>query len=81
MLADTAEDHYVASVYWSITTMTTVGYGDITPASTHERLYACLAMLLGATLFGYVIGNVAAMSMSADPAKLRRQDMRLEAGQ
>ena len=36
-----------ASVYWAITTMTTVGYGDVTPKTDLGRLIASLMMLLG----------------------------------
>lgn len=35
------------SVYWAITTMTTVGFGDITPHTDLGRLIASLMMLLG----------------------------------
>ena len=35
------------SVYWAITTMTTVGFGDITPKTDLGRLLASLMMLLG----------------------------------
>jgi len=35
------------SVYWAITTMTTVGFGDITPKTDFGRLIASLMMLLG----------------------------------
>lgn len=31
---------YVASLYWVSTTITTVGYGDLSPRSTAERIYA-----------------------------------------
>ena len=31
---------YVAALYWTFTTITTVGYGDLTPTSTGERIYA-----------------------------------------
>ena len=35
------------SVYWAITTLTTVGFGDITPKTDLGRLIASLMMLLG----------------------------------
>ncbi|MEO7151924.1 MAG: ion transporter [Burkholderiaceae bacterium] len=35
------------SVYWAITTMTTVGFGDITPRTDLGRMLASLMMLLG----------------------------------
>lgn len=35
------------SIYWAVTTMTTVGYGDISPATALGRLIATLMMLIG----------------------------------
>jgi len=35
------------SIYWAITTMTTVGFGDITPKTDLGRLIASVMMLLG----------------------------------
>jgi len=52
---------YVRSLYWTITTMTTVGYGDITPGRTSEYLLAGVVMLLGASLYAFIIGGVASL--------------------
>eukprot|EP00736_Rhodelphis_marinus_P013098 Rmarinus@m.20171 len=49
---------YITSFYWAITSMTTVGYGDIIASTTNEKLYAVGAMILGGYLFGLVIGNI-----------------------
>jgi voltage-gated potassium channel len=35
------------AIYWAVTTMTTVGYGDISPATTLGRFIATVMMLLG----------------------------------
>ena len=35
------------SVYWAITTMTTVGFGDVTPQTDVGRFIASIMMLLG----------------------------------
>lgn len=52
-------EKYIAAIYWSILTMTTVGYGDIAPVSLLERMYAVLAMILASAVFGYSMNTVA----------------------
>lgn len=46
-------------VYWAITTMTTVGYGDITPHTTEGKLVAVVLMFVGIGTATLVIGAVA----------------------
>jgi voltage-gated potassium channel len=52
------------AVYWAITTMTTVGFGDITPKTDLGRLIASLMMLLGWGVLAVPTGIVTA-EMSA----------------
>ena len=49
---------YVACVYWAVTTVTTIGYGDIAPTTTAERVFVMASMFVGAAVFSYVIGTV-----------------------
>jgi len=56
------------TLYWVVTTMTTVGYGDITPTNNLERAYAVVVMILGATVFGYIIGSIAELSSGREDA-------------
>ena len=60
---------YVSSLYWVVATMTTVGYGDITPDSDAQRLYAIFTMLLGYSLIGYLIGSIAGILTKKNPAR------------
>lgn len=49
-----------ASIYWAITTVTTVGFGDITPRTTLGRAVSSLAMLLGWGILAVPTGIVTA---------------------
>lgn len=49
-----------SSVYWAIVTMTTVGYGDITPVTAVGRLLSAFVMLLGYTIIAIPTGIVSA---------------------
>ena len=48
------------SIYWAITTMTTVGFGDITPQSDVGRLIASVMMLMGWGVLAVPTGIVTA---------------------
>lgn len=49
-----------ASMYWTIVTITTVGYGDITPATTFGQTIASVVMLLGYGIIAVPTGIVTA---------------------
>ncbi|EDK31307.2 cyclic nucleotide-binding domain protein (macronuclear) [Tetrahymena thermophila SB210] len=49
---------YIYAIYWSITTMTTVGYGDITASNYGEALYISINMLFFSCVFAYSINNI-----------------------
>lgn len=44
-------DHYVASFYWTVMIVTTVGLGDVAAASTSERFLSIWVMIFGAAIF------------------------------
>ena len=62
---------YIRSLYWTITTMTTVGYGDITPARTLEYIIAAIIMIMGASLYAFIIGSIASLLNGIHAAKNR----------
>ena len=63
------------SVYWAITTMTTVGFGDITPKTDLGRLIASMMMLLGWGTLAVPTGIVTS-EMTAQRLRRRRTTTR-----
>ena len=43
---------YLAAFYYALTTMTSIGYGEITPKNNTERLYAVFLEICGAIIYG-----------------------------
>ena len=42
---------YLTSFYFTITTFSTVGYGDIAAKNFYEKIFCCLIMVIGVTAF------------------------------
>ena len=61
----------MASLYWAVSTTTTVGYGDIRAHTNFEKIYACIIMIIGVVSYAYVI--TAAASSWVDEGYPRRK--------
>jgi voltage-gated potassium channel len=57
--------------YFSVTTLATVGYGDITPVSDGARVFGIIQMLVNLAFIGVVIRVISAVASSE--MKARRQ--------
>lgn len=69
------------AVWWSFTTMTTVGYGDHAPTTGLGRIIAVGLMLSGIALLGVVTANIAAWFIARfaeDDVEERRQTAAIE---
>lgn len=51
--------NYSDAVWWAVSTLTTVGYGDYVPVTTTGRIIAVLLMIGGISLIGIVSATVA----------------------
>lgn len=84
-------DSFGDALWWAVTTVTTVGYGDMFPVTPAGRGIAAFLMVAGIALFGVLTANVAAFFVEqdreADPApeqfaeilrRLDRMEKRLE---
>jgi len=59
---------YVTCVYWAITTMTTIGYGDIIPSNTIERIITLICELMGSSVFLYGLTQVTSLIANSNSA-------------
>lgn len=49
---------WITAFYWAITTMSTIGYGDISATTTSERTVASIVMVLGCGFFAWATGRL-----------------------
>jgi hypothetical protein len=64
---------YLAAMYFSITTATTTGFGDITPTGDVERIYLVFGMILTALFFGYSLGSISSVYEMINASHYRRE--------
>ncbi|KAK9032239.1 hypothetical protein V6N11_056513 [Hibiscus sabdariffa] len=56
---------YICSIYWSIVTLTTVGYGDFYSLNEAEKIFNMIYMLFNIGLTAYIIGNMTNLVVDA----------------
>ena len=49
---------YLASIYFVMQTIATIGFGDILPVTMTERIYTLLLLLIGVGFYSYIVGNL-----------------------
>ena len=59
-------DTFPDALWWSIVTVTTVGYGDMTPVTPTGRAMAAFLMLTGIGLFGGLTANLASAMVRSE---------------
>ncbi|MFZ5806178.1 MAG: ion transporter [Verrucomicrobiota bacterium] len=65
---------YLRSFYWSITTLSTTGYGDIVPQNDSQTLFALLTMLVGTGIYATMIASIASMLTRIDSVRATYQE-------
>jgi hypothetical protein len=57
---------YISSIYWAFSTMSTVGYGDISAGTILERMLASGWMMFGVCFFSFTIGSLSTIMARLD---------------
>lgn len=52
------DTRYIASLFFTFTVMTTIGFGDITPQNSMERLVALFIMLISTGVFAFSMNEI-----------------------
>ena len=52
---ETSIETYIAAIYYVMTTLTTVGYGDISVKSHHERIFQIILLIIGTIAYSWVL--------------------------
>ncbi|XP_068456482.1 potassium voltage-gated channel subfamily H member 5 isoform X2 [Clinocottus analis] len=49
---------YITSLYFTMTSLTTIGFGNIAPTSDGEKIFSVAMMMVGSLLYATIFGNV-----------------------
>jgi CRP-like cAMP-binding protein len=77
MCSASLHTRYILSLYWAVTTLTTIGYGDILPVTNSEYIYTILCMYVGVSFYAFIAANVATVLASLD-TKCQIQDQKMD---
>lgn len=62
---------YAVSFYWTVTTLTTIGYGDIYPTNSAERVYVFVVMIIGIFMYSSTVSSISNIICALDSRKAK----------
>ncbi|XP_053373447.1 potassium voltage-gated channel subfamily H member 7-like isoform X2 [Mercenaria mercenaria] len=55
------ESKYVTALYFTFSSLTSVGFGNVSPNTNSEKIFSILIMLIGSLMYASIFGNVSAI--------------------
>lgn len=76
-------DHHTLwdGIWWAMSTVTTVGYGDVYPETTLGRIVGIALMIIGIGFVALLTGAIAQRFLQPDVARIGAAEARIEAGE
>ncbi|XP_074508444.1 voltage-gated inwardly rectifying potassium channel KCNH6-like [Sebastes fasciatus] len=72
-------DKYVTALYFTFSSLTSVGFGNVSPNTNSEKIFSICVMLVGALMYASIFGNVSAIiqRLYSGTARYHAQMMRV----
>uniref|UniRef100_A0A671UCG9 Voltage-gated inwardly rectifying potassium channel KCNH2 n=1 Tax=Sparus aurata TaxID=8175 RepID=A0A671UCG9_SPAAU len=72
-------DKYVTALYFTFSSLTSVGFGNVSPNTNSEKIFSICIMLIGALMYASIFGNVSAIiqRLYSGTARYHAQMMRV----
>uniref|UniRef100_A0A8C4QQW5 Cyclic nucleotide-binding domain-containing protein n=1 Tax=Eptatretus burgeri TaxID=7764 RepID=A0A8C4QQW5_EPTBU len=55
------KDKYVTALYFTFSSLTSVGFGNVSPNTNYEKIFSICVMLIGSLMYASIFGNVSAI--------------------
>lgn len=72
--SDTIKNLYLTSIYFTVTTITTVGYGDISGGTKLEKIFCIFTMVIGVVAFSFASGTLSSILQNYDEQNAKQED-------
>ncbi|KAL2097607.1 hypothetical protein ACEWY4_006814 [Coilia grayii] len=73
------KDKYVTALYFTFSSLTSVGFGNVSPNTNSEKIFSICIMLIGSLMYASIFGNVSAIiqRLYSGTARYHAQMMRV----
>ncbi|XP_073722761.1 voltage-gated inwardly rectifying potassium channel KCNH6 [Misgurnus anguillicaudatus] len=55
------QDKYITALYFTFSSLTSVGFGNVSPNTNSEKIFSICVMLIGSLMYASIFGNVSAI--------------------
>ncbi|XP_067285586.1 potassium voltage-gated channel subfamily H member 6 [Pseudorasbora parva] len=55
------QDKYITALYFTFSSLTSVGFGNVSPNTNSEKMFSICVMLIGSLMYASIFGNVSAI--------------------